>query len=580
MVVWLSFGLVCQAGAQEVSFGNSTDAARIAAAKEQYNKGNYPESLEGALPVYLSALQRKDQKLVADAGNVIGLIYLAQQQPKVAIQYFRSAAAVNLALNNQERLAANYLNIGLTHSDLNQLDSGVYYLKKSLVISKREKIKNLVAMGNNQLGETYVKQKHFQLAEQLFQSVLKAEDFQSDWENSFANAGLARSRFSQGRYAEAGKFADQAFKLASKSEANWDAVQALELAHKAYKAIGDHQTAYNRLLAYKTYYDEVYGHDKDKLVSKLLLKEKSAENEVLKKEVQITLQNRKIDRLILIVVLIGALLVILIAVFIARRYMTLNRNNRALKRMNVKAMRQNKLVVQQNDGLNQMIRHKDHLFSILSHDLRSPFALIESTLDLFGSGNLTQQELQILASELADQTHAASMMLDSLLVWAGNQLEGITTRRVPIDLVEKVDKIIMVASAVADRKMISLEHERLTLPAVQGDADQVRIMLQNLLSNAIKYTAPNGTIRISYAMFESSVEFVIQDNGIGMDSKSFNALLDGSNGRLSTYGTLNEKGIGLGFRLVRDFAGQNQITITGSSEIGVGTTFRLRFDIA
>jgi len=128
--------------------------------------------------------------------------------------------------------------------------------------------------------------------------------------------------------------------------------------------------------------------------------------------------------------------------------------------------------------------------------------------------------------------------------------------------------------------MISIVHERLKLPSVQGDADQVRIMLQNLLSNAIKYTAPNGTIRLSYVMLERSVEFIIQDNGIGMDSQSFNALLHGSNVRLSTYGTSNEKGIGLGFQLVRDFAGQNQITITGSSEIGVGTTFRLRFDVS
>ena len=578
MAMWLSFGLVCKTGAQEVNFSKSGDGARIAAAKEQYNKGNYPESLQGALPVYLSALRSKDRKMEADAGNVIGLIYLAQEQSKVAIQYFQSAATVNQALNNQERLAANYLNIGLAYADLNQLDSGEYYLKKSLMISKVRKIKNLVAMGNNQLGEVYVKLKRFRPAEQLFQSVLKTKDFQSDWENSFANAGLARLRFSQGRYAEAGKFADYAFQLASKSDFNWDAVQALDLAHKAYKAMGDNKTAYERLLTYKTYYDRVYSHDNEKLASKLLLKGKSAENDVLKKEVQITFQKRKIDRLILTVVLIGALLVILIAMFIARRYIMLYRKNRALKRMNVKAIEQHKLVAQQNDGLNQMIRHKDQLFSILSHDLRSPFALIENTLDLFGSGNLTQQELQTVASGLAHQTHAASMMLDSLLVWASNQLEGITTHRVPINLVEKVDKIIMVSAAAADRKMINLVHERLGLPFVQGDADQVRIMLQNLLSNAIKYTAANGTIKISYVIYETSVECVIQDNGIGMDSKFFNALLDGSNSHLSTYGTSNEKGIGLGFQLVRDFAGQNQITITGSSEIGLGTTFRLRFE--
>lgn len=542
----------------------------IEQAKKHYNEGDYTESLKIALNVYRSGTQTKQPQTIADAGNLIGLIRLAQAQPAEALQYFRQASLINLKLRNFKRLAANQINIGLCFADLNQPDSSIVYLDSALTKSRLFKANNLIAMSLNHLGDAWAKKNDLNTAERYYSSVLHNKTFQSDWENSFASAGMARLRNQQAKYREAGDYADRAFNYALKADAKWDAAQALAIAHKAYWSMGDTKKAYARLLAYKLYSDSVLSHDKERALNNLLLKEKSYENDRLQKQVSIVSQKRKIDQLIILLAAVITLFMTLLAVQLLKNY------NRT-KLVNKKLSDMNDAAILENTDLNKANHYKDRMFAIIGHDLRSPLAGLYNSLQLFKDGDISSEELYLIVNQMSEQLEGTSGMLDSLLVWAGNQLGGITTKPVEIDLTKKIDKVISGLSVIAERKKITIIHGRRQLPPVKGDADQIRIILQNLIGNAIKYTKAAGTIQIFYALGET-IHLFIKDDGIGMSESDLQNIVYSKGLHTSTYGTANEKGIGLGLQLVKEFAAQNQILIHVDSTLGKGTTFQLTFN--
>lgn len=562
---------------QEKPIVSLTQQAALSKAKEDYRQGNYPESMKGALSVYEIAVNTDDRPTIADAGNLIGLVDLAQGHAKAAVNYFKKALQINRSLNNNQRTAANLLNISLAQAELNQLDSAVIYVRESLRISLAGDLKNLIAMGRNHLGNYYFKQNKPGAAETEFKSVLQDKNYQSNWENSFACTGMAKIHFSKKQFGQAARYADQAYTLALAADAKWDAARALELAHKAYREIGDSQKAYDRLLAFKTYNDSLFSASKEKELHTLKLNEKSIENKNLQNQIELASQQRRIDRLVILIVATALLSIIAVALLIYRSYRQTSMNNRKLMAENEAANLQNHIIELQNEELNLINQDNNKLFSIIGHDLRSPFASIESTLALFKSGDLDKEDLLALSEKLSAQLNTASGMLNSLLMWSANQMGRISFKPVKVDLTMKVEKSINVSLPAASYKNISIHHDKPAVPAITGDADQIRIMIQNLISNAIKFTRAHGTIKIYYEVTTVYLDLVIEDNGIGMTAEKLNHLLTGNSQQSSSYGTGNEKGIGLGLHLVRDFAANNGVILLGESEVDKGTKFILRF---
>ncbi|PJJ85059.1 tetratricopeptide repeat-containing sensor histidine kinase [Mucilaginibacter auburnensis] len=562
------------AGWTNVYGQNLVGAAQLKAAKMHYNQGNYLKSLTMALPVYQEAVRNQQPDMAADAGNLIGLVELAQGRPQEALAYFKRAKAANEALHKEGRLAANLLNISLAKSDLHQLDSAVTFIKQSLSISKRRHLHNLTAMGNNHLADFYARQGKLAQAEQLYHTVIGNKVYQDGWENSFAYAGLAGIAFERRQYPLAAKLADRSYQLSLTIDAKWDAARALELAHRSYKAMGSIDSAYKRLLIYKDVSDSIFNATKEQQINKLKLEAQATENQNLRNAISMAEQKQKINHLYVITVTAIIIAVLLSALLIYRR---ISHRNQLLEREQAASKKHSRIIEEQNKKLNRLNQDKDRLLSIISHDLRSPFASLQSTLTVFRAEGLSVDELSGLLGELSTQVNAASLMLDSLLIWAANQLEGVSTRMVPIDLVAKVDKVISFMSVAARDKGIEIIHEKDTLPHVCADADQIRIIIQNLLSNALKFTPKGGYIRISYTINDDEVVLAVRDSGVGMSPSVLAGLLSGNDSYSSTYGTANEKGIGLGLQLVRDFAAKNALILSGDSVPGEGTAFFLHF---
>ncbi|TWR26722.1 HAMP domain-containing histidine kinase [Mucilaginibacter achroorhodeus] len=449
-------------------------------------------------------------------------------------------------------------------------------MKESLHISHDNKIANLVAMGNNHLADFYFRKGRSDSAATIFQSVIRDNAYQDNWENSFAYAGLAKIALRKQQFRSAATYADLAYRLAIVTEAKWDAAQALDLSHHAYSGIGEYKIAYKRLSLYKKITDSLFNAGKEKQISTLELRSKAAENTALRNEILLLDQQKAIDRLLAIGVVFMLIFGILIAVIFYKR--TTYRNQLLLKDLALQAEK-NKAFEDDNFRLEQLNRDKDRLLSIVSHDLRSPFSALQTTLMLFKDHDISPEELPDIVEDLSDQVSKASLMLDSLLIWAANQLRGVVTQPVAIDLPLKVEKVISFFKAAADSKQIRIDMERPSLPLIYADADQLRIIIQNLVSNALKFTASGGSISISFVISEQYIDLLIADRGVGMQQAFLNKIITGNEAHISSRGTSNERGVGLGLQLVKDFAIQNNILLSATSEPGMGTTFILSFPL-
>jgi signal transduction histidine kinase len=111
------------------------------------------------------------------------------------------------------------------------------------------------------------------------------------------------------------------------------------------------------------------------------------------------------------------------------------------------------------------------------------------------------------------------------------------------------------------------------------DRDMIRTVIRNLVSNAIKFTTPGGTITVSVSKGPDSIELVVADSGVGITEENL-AKLFRIDAHLTTKGTANEKGTGLGLILCKEFIEKHNGSIRAESGKGRGSRFIVRLPVS
>jgi len=231
--------------------------------------------------------------------------------------------------------------------------------------------------------------------------------------------------------------------------------------------------------------------------------------------------------------------------------------------------------------LQELNQQKDKLFSVIAHDLRSPFNTIIGFSELL-TANAQELEPQRV-SEYAGLVHASAVgvhdLLDNLLAWATVQMRGATLKMSVLDLAEVSRASVEPLFHMAREKDIRIENLSESI-SVLGDESLVRIVLRNLISNGIKFSHPGGVVRIEGVpagdAMPSMVNVRVQDFGVGMSTENTESLFS-LDRAVSKVGTKGENGTGLGLYLCRDIVKRHGGAISISSEPGGGTcvTFSL-----
>nr|WP_299418161.1 tetratricopeptide repeat-containing sensor histidine kinase [uncultured Emticicia sp.] len=290
--------------------------------------------------------------------------------------------------------------------------------------------------------------------------------------------------------------------------------------------------------------------------SKLQLINLRADLEIEKKEVEIALLETKEKQQRALLIAIGIIVVMLFGFMIF--------------------LQQNKQKIQiQKEALSELNATKDKLFAILSHDLRSPVAILKNSLMLIEWGALSQSEFAELTNRLNIQLINVSNILDNAINWVISQMEGLKSKVIKVNVCEIIEEKISMFMPTQTAKQITIENQVSPTAQVMFDKNHFQIVISNLLQNALKFTDCGGNIVFNLIKFNNSVIISISDNGVGIAEDKLKTLFELGKTN-STLGTLRESGTGLGLLLVKELIELNDGILSVKSKIGEGTTFYIK----
>lgn len=219
---------------------------------------------------------------------------------------------------------------------------------------------------------------------------------------------------------------------------------------------------------------------------------------------------------------------------------------------------------------------KNKLFSLLTHDVRGPLTNITALIEMI-ENQLEDGQLRELTKKLKKSVLDRIIMVNALLEWSYNQLEGIKVHQKNCDVQELFNSIVSEFERMAGNKKIRVRcyvHE----PTLYIDENMFKVILRNLISNAIKFSNEGQEVHLSSKRNGPNIDIIVRDFGVGMQTDWCEKLENDTIPKIKL-GTSGEKGTGFGLIIVKDFTEMNNGTLICESEIGQGTQFIMRFDM-
>ncbi len=229
-----------------------------------------------------------------------------------------------------------------------------------------------------------------------------------------------------------------------------------------------------------------------------------------------------------------------------------------------------------NVELGELNASKDKLFSIIAHDLRSPFNGFLGLTKIMAENmnNITLEELQQISSSIQDSATNLFALLENLLEWSRMQ-RGISEFRPENCLIDSIVKQnLEFHSGFAKQKNILLMNNVVESIHVNADIRMLNTVFRNLISNAIKFTPSGGRIEIGAVIkpSEGYTQIYIKDSGIGISEETIKKLFR-IDEKVSHPGTAGEPSTGLGLVLCKEFIEKHDGKIWVESEEGKGSIF-------
>lgn len=217
---------------------------------------------------------------------------------------------------------------------------------------------------------------------------------------------------------------------------------------------------------------------------------------------------------------------------------------------------------------------KERFWSIIAHDLRSPFLGILGSIQMLSTEYqmLSEEERQILINRVAVSIRKTFDLLENLLNWSRVQGGKILPITISVNLLTELFPTLNLLKDSALHKNVQIENRINPLHNVFVDKDMLRTIIRNLVSNAIKFSLPSGKVTIRSEEKEDTIVMSVEDAGIGMDGETLSSLFKPESAK-SRLGTSNESGTGIGLLVCRDMIELNKGKIWVESREGSGTAF-------
>ncbi|HTJ49134.1 MAG TPA: tetratricopeptide repeat-containing sensor histidine kinase [Cyclobacteriaceae bacterium] len=512
-------------------------------------KGNYNEALglfQKSIPLFTIA---HDRQGLGFAHNNIGLLYYYQGD-SLALGYFQKAVDIHTNIQDDEGTALALNNIGLVYEGKGDFQLALAQYQKALALYKKVEIKLGIGQSYTNLGFIYMQLKDYIRSLENLESGVRIQGEINDQTTLVSSyMGLAEVYKRLKQKPKSIEYAARALELSLQIQSAYDAMEASGFLYRAYK--DQHRT--DEALRYfelnKKLSDSIFSVEKTKAIASL-----ETRVELEKKEIEVeVLKGEKRIQTIATVVALG----ILIAASTFTYF--LFRNRRKLQ--------------QQSEMLETSNKVKDKIFSIVSHDLRSPLNALKGMFSLLEKGDMNAQEFQQFIPDLNKRlTHAADIT-EELLLWSRNQLNRIELNPVEVKPYQLFKKEADRFKQNAYEKGINIIIEADESIKTKVDVDTMQTVIRNLVSNAVKFCKKGDTITLVSKEDSNTIKLAVKDTGTGIKPEDLSKIFD-SRG-FTTHGTAGEAGTGLGLMLCKEFVEKNGGKIDVESNWGKGTSFSI-----
>lgn len=517
----------------------------------------------------------------------LGNVYYDQKQYTNAINAYQKALELSEKKGDDLQVTRVLKNIAQTYLDLNKPSKARNTITQAIKIALRNSQNQVIADLYNTLGNIERQDNNLDLALTHYNTAKKKykQNLNADGE-ALCLRKIGDIYSLQGKYKDAKTNINQSIRI-GKSVGNPYLVLlgtlTLSEVEKAQGRFQNALTLYQRYVYLKDSIENakrneanIDAHinlelDKTKTEIKLI----EAEVDALRTKVELDrerINKQKAQRNFLVTVVIF-LLSIALGVF----YLFYQKRNlaRLQREKYEEEERINQKLKQYQAELEQTIKTKDKLFSIIAHDLRNPFTALVGLSEILATkaDELSPSEVKEFSNHIYQSASNVLALTENLLSWARSQTGKLTLNPAYINISELNAKAVEVASLPASEKGITIETNCNKSLTAYADYDTMLTTIRNLLSNAIKFTPNGGKVSVSATSDNQIVTIHVTDTGVGIAPENLKNLfkLDG----FTTKGTNSESGTGLGLMLCKEFAEANGGSISVTSTLGKGTTFTI-----
>ncbi len=222
------------------------------------------------------------------------------------------------------------------------------------------------------------------------------------------------------------------------------------------------------------------------------------------------------------------------------------------------------------------IKSKDRFFSILAHDLKSAFNTLIGFSQLLVSNRdeLSAQDTKVLLGEMLNTSENTYKLLQNLLDWARTQTGSLKISPECIAVSEIIQEVLnIIEPAARQKRIIIIVNNNQNFNWI-ADVAIAATVLRNILTNAIKFSFPGSKINIETEIIDNTGHLHIIDYGVGISREKLNGLFS-IDTNISTKGTTDEKGTGLGLVLCKELIEKSAGKITVESHVGLGSRFSI-----
>jgi signal transduction histidine kinase len=509
--------------------------------------------------------------------NSIGGVYLYQHKPEQALENYFKYLKIGQETGDTKAISRSYANIAVVYQYQNKYDEALEYYFKSLRINQEFGIKDGICYNMIGIANTYTNQdKHEKAVEYYFKSLALLQEIGHYHPIIGVKRGLAYAYLGLKNYPFAIKYAQEGLQQAKDAGDKTYIKDLHEVFSRIYEASENPAKALFHYKQFKNYSDSLNNLERDKKTATLQAqyefdkKAAALQAEQFKKDIEQETQRNQLYWIIFSAFLgLVFCFVVLLLIFQSRKKIQKSYNQ--LEISNAQLLQAKQEIEKQATELQKLNSFKDRLFSIIAHDLRSPMSTLQGTLSILDPEILNKSDLTLIKSELTKQFKVTDKILQDLLQWTKDQLQGEIINPKLFHVNKVVGEKINLFSQTVQQKNISLISEFTEDTEVYADQNHVGIILQNLLSNAIKFTHVGGSIVLKKQRIGEMIEITVKDSGKGMSQYEQDRLFSAE--YFTTRGTAGEKGYGLGLQLVKELVEKNGGEIRVASKEGKGSEF-------